>query len=391
MLNMANIPNSPNIPNMTNINNILKFANDVLFNRYENKESYKQNLSNFRSFINVNYDLFENFELNDFCSKNYKDICNRIINSPKKAATKKKTLYILFLLCKHLGNDEKSQVHFIQNYSRIKRNMKKEREKNQPVNIKEANNLNITLNDLRSLGIQSKFNQKDLLYNLLIFIDETPRLEYRTLIYESNPNKLLNNNNYLIFNDNKFMLVIDNYKTRKTYGTWYINIHNGLLHEYILQYIQHHNLIPGQSLFPNYKNNIRPSNKFSEFLQRTFKDKIGKLININSLRKIKESSLYHNINKNNWSIENKKKFVQKYFKHSLATADLYYHKVGILSDSPITPMTVTPISQHDDPTISKEEWKNAYDKFIELTLKNFPHERAKILKRIEKTFGQSLV
>ena len=44
--------------------------------------------------------------------------------------------------------------------------------------------------------------------------------------------------------------------------------------------------------FLNKNNKIYPSTKFSQFTQNVFKIKVGKKININCLRKIKESAIF---------------------------------------------------------------------------------------------------
>ena len=440
---------------------ILRYAEYILRNNYNKEISWKQNLSTLKAFVEENPDLFEHFDLNSFCNSDYKEICKRIDESDKKMATKKKILWVLALLCRSLisnpsnnnavhnnrdkrNNYNQSEIAFLRKYKEIKKLMRKQKEQNVPNNPKEEENLAITLTDLRSLGIQKQFTQYDLLYNLLIFLDETPRLEYRKLIYNptmtsinnsftdnehnnsvanSNSDKNHARNNYLSTKNGHWLLILDDYKTRDKYGTWYILIRDKNMNKYISGYVKYNRLQPNQIIFANNKGNIRPSNKFSEFLQRMFRSKCGKLININALRKIKENELYHrNNDKNNWSIEQKKEFLKKYFRHSLNTAELYYHKIDTI------PMEIgeqiedymdtkdrngdmkrqfngdekrekrglygrigTTAMDKEDDDVTKEDYRKLYDRFVHLTLKKFPQNRTKILARLHKSLNLSLV
>lgn len=395
------------------INQELENIKEILHKHYEKESSYNQNLSTIRKFLHDNVDLFQ--KPNSVCN-NIVKICDRIEQSNKKNATKKKLFYLFSIIC----NRKKSQIKYLELYKLKKKTILKDRTKNEALNIKEADNLSLSFEKLRKLGIQKNFTQHDLLFNLLIFIDETPRLEYRTLRYAPTHSFQVGKN-YLTpkvsAQLDSWMIILDSYKTRETYKTWYIQIENRKLNKYLTDYFNFFGLAQNTLVFPNSKQKIRPSNKFSEFVQRMFKTKTGKSININSLRKIKECALFHRnpeINALSVPLDKKQNFVEKYFKHSLQTAQLYYHKIDC-NDEPSQLQSETEENIDDEyeedvdeiqpkkikkrkkltnkpiESISKTEWQELYKEFVQVTKQKYPDKTNLILKQLEKSLKKKLI
>ena len=349
------------------MSDFLLFTKKFLAEKYDvNSSSFKTSYSITKSFINRHLDLFEpkskkkqnankdeNLDANkDEYSKNSDNISTKstqtflknaskilkiIEDSNASDETKRKLLLFFALLLKKL-NEHDLHVKYLKTYRKIKYNIIDERKSSVPRGYKEIQCLGVSLQKLRNVPINiNELDAKTLLYNLLVYIDETPRLDYRSLIYNpstSNKQSSINHLNYMknykdkSGNDCNIMIVLNDYKTYKKYGTWTIKINHTKLCEYINKYINHHKLKANEYIFLNANHKPFTSNKFSEFVQNIFKKKVGIKISINCLRILKENQLFHqNPQTLNWSLKEKEKWVVQYFRHSLATSRLYYQRI----------------------------------------------------------------
>lgn len=288
--------------------------------KYHNGKSQKNLTSLIISFMRKQNHIKN---LNDL-SKNAKGLLSTILNSKQAPETQRKIIYILSMIFERLGNT-KAQQRYRAAYLNLKKQITEQRKTNKPISAKEADCVDVSWEELKSKPINmDELDQKTLLYNLLIYIDETPRLDFRTLIYQPDSGK--NTKNYINLNNAK--IVLNDYKTKSTYGQWVIPIRNAELIQYLRKYVKAHNIKPNNYLFLNKNNKPYPSHKFSEFTQRMFDKKLGYKITMNCLRKIKEKYLFHNNPKTlKMSYKEKEDLVAHYFKHNLQTSMLYYNIV----------------------------------------------------------------
>ena len=312
--------------------NLLKYMHDIIIPKvYKDPQSssFKTSVSIMRTFARSAGLV----SVRDLDVK-YRMALNNLQTSKRAKETKRKIAYFMALAYKELQNVQ-AQKDFVQLYMQYKMDIQKAREKNKAINEKEMRCLqNINLKDLRAKPIDfGMMTPDDLLYNLLVRMDETPRLEYRLLRYNNYtpaPNVLKSSNFLIVTPNGQCELVLSKYKTFSTYGTWRINIARKYpeLARYIEQYIEYHKLPTGAILFLNTANKPYPSNKFSEHVQTVFEKKIGQRISMNCFRKIKVNALFHqNPNILKMSLEEQKKWIEDHFRHSLANSMLYYKRV----------------------------------------------------------------
>ena len=299
---------------------LLQFAKQHLLTKYKNnKSSYKTAYSTIHSFLK------RNSQFTDLLTDGGK-ILDTILTSKKSKETKRKLLFVFAFLLEKL-NETKLHRKYIQAYTKIKYEIINDRKINKARSVKEAECLNISLQKLRSVKINiDELNQRTLLYNILIYLDPTPRLELRKLVYS--PKQNIPEKNYIVCESGKCEIVLNDYKTSKYYKEWRIEL-EGDLKNYVENYIEKMKLNRGDNFFLNTRKKPYPSNKFSELIQKIFKDKIGVSISINCLRKIKERDLFHQNPKIlNMSLKDREEYVKKNFRHNLHTSMLYYNRVG---------------------------------------------------------------
>lgn len=280
--------------------------------------TYKTAISSMRAFFKRNQDIDS---LDD-----YNLIIERVMNHKSKNQTKIKQLYILGSIYSELQNNEgKKAIHKV--YTKLNKDLNNLLKKNKYKNDKEKECITHNLKDLRTKLDYNNLDQKNILFSIYVSLDYTPRLELCNLIYLSS-HKInkdhYNDSNYIFFNNNdNCFIVLNDYKTSDSYGPWIIPV-EGKLKELIKKYIKS-NKNNTDYIFLNSKKKPFPSNKFSEFFQKAFKEKLGNKITLNCLRKIKENDLFHQNNAIlNMSVEEKEKFLVKYFRHSIKTAELFY-------------------------------------------------------------------
>lgn len=388
------------------MSNFIAYAREFLAQKYNtNSPSFKTSYSITKSFINKHKKLFESKSKTDEPYTNFKnnalEVLSIIQSSKLSKETKRKLLLFFALLLKNLEEKE-LYVKYFQLYSKLKYDLISERRKNMPRGYKEVQCLGVSLAELRKKPIDmNDFDPQTLLYNLLVFLDETPRLEYRFLIYNgsktgsngsktgSNESKIGSNesktdsnasktgsnesktggngsktgsnkvkngksnakngknnaknkdeigDNYLQkqSNSSNYVMILNNYKTYNTYGPWHIEIQNAKLCQYINKYIQNHKeLRPGSYVFVNTVGKPFSSNKFSEYVQSTFLNKTDTKISINCLRLLKENQLFHhNPAILKMSLEDKDNWLIQHFRHSFATATLYYNRINKSESNP---------------------------------------------------------
>jgi hypothetical protein len=283
--------------------------------------SYINGISGIRSFIQRNPQLWMEKDVKINFQKNGRKILFTMTNESTKIETKRKLIFNVSLLLKEMNLD-KLHLVYIKKYNNYLFELKQRRMTSLPINFKEQKCLQMSLAEMRKKNIDiTELDQYTLLYNLLVFIDETPRLDYRTLIYDPTSE----HNNYIT--QDLDMIIINNYKTSKTYGKWTIPITNPELRSYLQEYIIFKKSKSNDKFFSNQNNNYFPSNKFSEFVQQSFFRKINVKMNINCLRKVKQRDLFHhNPKKLHMSIGEQRSFIIQHFRHSLSTASEYYYK-----------------------------------------------------------------
>ena len=231
--------------------------------------------------------------------KNPKILLNKIKNLKLSDETKKKYISLMLYVFADYNLNDHYDLYMIE-YIRLKEKISKK-----PLDTQYKT----TLSKMREIGIDmNKMDNKSFLYYLLVFIDETPFLDYRTLIYNPTSQKSLKN--YLEDKNNYLTITLNKYKTKARYGKWSFRISNKKLRKYIRKYIKHNSIVPNQYLFVNKRGNLYQSGKFSEFLKSAFKKKTGLILTINDVRNIKEIEL---LGKEKYHLE---KYVIKNFKRT---------------------------------------------------------------------------
>ena len=192
-------------------------------------------------------------------------------------------------------------------------------------NEKENNVLNkVNYQMLKNAVNYKNINQEQMLYNLIIDVNETPRLAYRTLkLFDCE----IKGENCLVVNQKEVKIVLVHYKTAKRYGKWNIRI-KGQMRTYVKACVKQMGKKDGDVVFANKKGEIMSSSKFSEMISRVVKKKIGVSVNNTIIRKIKEMHLFHRnplfLSK---SLKEKEKWVIQNFRHDINTANLWYNKI----------------------------------------------------------------
>lgn len=260
---------------------------------------------------------YENTSLDAFVN-NYASIWGKLSSSNKSLSTK---MMVLLALMKLFPTNLK-----IRNFLGIEYSYhKNEREAiqmqcNGVVSTKELTTLKMFdyWNRKNSPIDMKKLNQLDLLYNMLMYIDYVPRLEYRTLVW--NPD-LPTDSNYI---SGDGILVIQNYKTVKRYGIRKIKLSEKIF-DYIKLFIFTNTIIEGEFIFMTRNGTQYGSPQFSAFTVRAFKHRSPFSIRINLWRKIVQHYTFHENEKTQQlSFFEKDKYVQTVFGHNLKTAQRYY-------------------------------------------------------------------
>ncbi len=262
--------------------NILEYASERFATIYNDKPEAKKNSMYVTRGLLRRDKSFKNTE--DL--KRSDDILRLVRNSNTADETKRKYLWYIAMLSDELGYDKQRDT-YMEEYETLMGKRQKSKRKNVYEKLKDKK-INDDLQNMRDGGIWEDYSSEGLIYNLLVFIDETPRLEYRTLLLNPTNHKDVN---YLSTKYKTIKIVLNDYKTAGRYGQWTITVKDKKLADYIRKYIKYFELENGDYLFLNTAQKEYPSNKFSEMVKRAFKIKTGKPRTIRDIRLIKEKSI----------------------------------------------------------------------------------------------------
>lgn len=266
---------------------------------------------------------------NDFLQNIDKIYALMLEENVSKECKRKAFIYASDLL-KYLKKPEKSKK-FHDVFKRLTTEIFENRKKNEIRGEKEEKALVLSLDNLSGNEIkQNNINTLDLVYNLLVFIPETPRLDYRTLIYEpknKNVSSIKRNNN------GTYTITLINYKNSKFYGPWIIPVRNKSLVKYIDEYIKKKGIQINTLFIPNNKGSEHTSSNFSKTVTRAFQKRTGTEIGIDELRKIKERDMSKDYGLNTKSTKEIEDFTKKFFRHTIATSMIYYRRQPQKKDS----------------------------------------------------------
>ncbi len=285
---------------------------------HDNKTSFKKTFSTVNAFLNRNGDLL--------LHRDSAQLFKKVKESTVSKETKRKVLYNLALLLLIL-KERKMHAKYMAEYRRLKSSIIRDRKANIIRKPEKEGCLQVSVLKERKKAIDmDDLTPHALIFNLLIYIDPTPRLEYRSLIFS--PTSDLDKKNYLSKIRGTWTIVLNNYKTVKYYKRWTIVIKSDRLQRYINKYVKTNKLSANDHIFLNAVGKEYPHNKFSEFIKRAFFNKTGIDVTINCLRKIKEVELFHrNPMTLTMSLKEKEDFVKNNFRHSLRTSMLYYNRI----------------------------------------------------------------
>lgn len=281
----------------------------------------------FNSFCTRNPDLPLSDNINNL--PKYTDQIIDRLNNIKSPETRRRLYHVFHLLYKWSHNPKEAEM-FKQESAKIRQELNEFLQNNLPRSTKEAECLGISFAHIRNnYPVRQNKNKKNmnpkmLLFNLLVHQDQTPRLEYRMLQWKPKKKK---NANYITVDKKtkKVKMVINDYKTAKTYGVWEFELQPDVS-EYVTSFIEYHKPKANSYFFKTNTGKPYLSNKFSKYVKQMFKWVIGQRVNMNCLRKIKEKALFHqNPQFMNVSIKDKDQWLIDNFRHNLKTAMLYYN------------------------------------------------------------------
>ena len=314
-------------PERVNNGSFLEFCSHKMKEKYPTESSFKANFCCLRN-IQKTFNLQTVADFIESCDEIY----SWIEKSEKSKETRKKYFFICSSIYK-MKNAEKEYEKFWKMYSQIRSELNKECKDNKIKPGREKESLKHTLKSLRESKINHEsLNLKELLFNLLVFIDHTTRLEYRTLVFKPSANEEEKKKlNYLWVNNDtgKYQIVLNDHKTCAKYGARVFNIDDKKLEKYIDLCQESGVLHVDQFVFRNKKGMVHKPNKFSEYVKKVFLIKVGSPIIMNDLRKIKESGLLLKNKKFlEMSMNERNAYAIEYFGHSLNSAMNYYHRVA---------------------------------------------------------------
>lgn len=287
---------------------------DKIMSKILKNTKNKTHLSSTRAFFKNNHEQL-------LKATSQLDILKIIKNYKRSDSTKTN---IVSVLGKHFKNDK-----FKLEYIEIKKRMKDRNTKNKPITEKENKALKITWKKLKAKR-QSEYNNIALLYNLLVLIPETPRLDYSSLVFKPEKNVC----NLIDYDDKekKWYITLNHYKTIGRYGPWTFYITDDWFNKWLIEWFDNNNVAKGSYIFTKRTNSKRYESlskpSFSRFIENVFKAVIGVKITINALRKIKERSLVHNNPKIlKMSLQERNDLASNLFKHTYDSSLNHYLRV----------------------------------------------------------------
>lgn len=276
-----------------------------------NSTPNKSRQSSLRSFFRYYKDQLPSVRTRD-------DILRMVTEYPRSNSTKMNIVSTIGLFL--------DEISFKDKYDEFYRSNKERFMKNQPLTEKEENALKVTYEDLIQQAPLELYREA-LLYNLLVHVPETPRLDYANLRYDPEDKT----GNYIAKKNGMYYIVLNKYKTANKYGRWKYPIRPQWLNNWLDDYFRVRNYPRGEYLFvrsstkPN-EPMTRPT--FSRFVENVFKMTVGTPITINALRKIKERFMLHlNPNINQLSMAQREDIAIGLFRHSYNSSLQHYMKV----------------------------------------------------------------
>ena len=275
-----------------------------------------------RSVVNS---FFKNTKIKNNISE--KTFLKKIRDYNKSDETKKKLLGVIGRTMKYPS--------FQREYTDIMRRLNQRYKKNEPNSEKERRALKISYEMLYNKlpeVYKAPVSKRGLIYVLLVGIENTPRLDYRTLIYY--PRKTIkatkkdSDLNYICRHKGKYIIVLNKYKNSKYHAQWVINVEDDKVNHYINRYLKTFSVKKGDFIFRTLNGTPFTSSSFSSFVSNTFNNIIGTPIDISTLRKVKAMSLIHRNPKIlELSLDQKNKLALELLRHTYDNSALYYNKV----------------------------------------------------------------
>jgi hypothetical protein len=194
-----------------------------------------------------------------------------------------------------LGPDDKESLDTIENYRKLMKENKAVVDKELDTNTKSDKESEKWLEwtDVKKVSATSIEDPVEKLIYLLYTTIPPRRTEYRTLkISELTATQLrsqkdkVKNENYIVVTPSGTItkIVINDYKTAKSYGSYVIDMTKASPLKTALQkYIKGNDLGKGEYIFPA---TLRHESGWSKSVRDTFNNAVGKPLNINMLRKI---------------------------------------------------------------------------------------------------------
>lgn len=300
------------------------------FRRDLNKRKFSP--ETYSTYFNSFYSLLKKTKTMGRDMKDFDQIARDLFDVIKKSDSARTTKLMQTLTLIRMMEDRKNLQEFSktvrEQYLEWKQEVTEHYKKNELSEKHEKLAKDITLSKLRERQPPKHPDRRDVLYHLLVDLDYTPRLEYRHLTYEKDKSSA-GSPNFIYKDGNKYKMILKKYKTSKKYGPRSIDIIDKV-QGVIDQYIKDYNIQYGQHFFfsQSRRDETMPSKAFSDVVKKAMNKAVGRHINVNLLRKIKEGALLHqNVKSMTMTEEQKDKYAKDTFGHSLKMAELAYKKV----------------------------------------------------------------
>ena len=166
----------------------------------------------------------------------------------------------------------------------------------------------------------NKTNKKKYLASLLyVMLDFTPRLNYASMKIIKNMSEDNGRDNFLYIGENKMVIILNDYKTKKQYGKIEYEIE-----EDVEEKLRELNIGEQEYLFTSNKGGPYIATKFSQFLKTVFG------FGVNGIRIIKENHLQNSKYYRGLSMKEKEKIHNELFLHSGFIAMSIYRKKELI-------------------------------------------------------------
>lgn len=260
--------------------------------------------------------------------KNINNIISIIENNNLSITTKKMIYISISQVLKNVSGYKKLANKYKNISLKLTRQINKKYSNNK-MNIKQKKTLisyKELLNKVQLLQVQyntkkNKTSKKKYLLGVLyILSDFTPRLDLNNMQIINNRSLDDNINNFLLYENNKYIAILNNYKTKKQYGK--------IIYHYkdkVNDILNNLKIFKQDYLFSSNKNK-KPmiSNNFSTFVKQTFDN-----ISINGIRIIKSNHLIKTEKYQNYSTAQQEQIQNLLFQHSGFQSITTYKKIDL--------------------------------------------------------------